>query len=199
MRWRARAIPAVQETAATGAALGRIQKVVFVGGHGVELSRLHRYDVTFFENVVAFASADAEPVLIGYDQLTSITATGPGAVTTSPGMVGGGIGADAAIGMGVAGAVNALFTETTIQTVLHFQGPKLDVFVVTDAATPQRLQIELSPIRQRLSAPREHAGSDDGLAAQLERLGALRDRGVLSAAEFEAAKAKVLGLDSPAV
>ena len=50
-------------------------------------------------------------------------------------------------------------------------------------------------MRQRLSSivARGAAGAEDGKLAQLERLGKLRDSGVLDASEFEREKTRILG------
>jgi len=51
-----------------------------------------------------------------------------------------------------------------------------------------------SPPQEYAQAPQSAAAQDDSLSAQIERLATLKAAGVISDAEFSAAKAKLLGI-----
>jgi Short C-terminal domain len=59
---------------------------------------------------------------------------------------------------------------------------------------PAEAQYAPPPPQQAYAAPPANAGGGDQLTAELERLGDLKARGVISDEEFAAAKAKLLGL-----
>jgi hypothetical protein len=190
LRWKA---DPVERDATAGDPLGRIQRVVYAGGHGVPLERGARFDLTFYERALVFSQRDRPPVYLRYDEIASIDVSGPGAYRQGPTFVGGGFGLQgAAEGMLIAGVLNALAGSTKIESILRVAGPKAEVFLVTDAATPRQLMIELSPIRALLRGT-ARPQLPSGLTDELERLARLHDAGALTDAEFEAAKRKVIG------
>jgi hypothetical protein len=58
----------------------------------------------------------------------------------------------------------------------------------------QQQQQQPAPPAQDAQAPQPAAAADDSLSAQIERLATLKTAGVISDAEFTAAKAKLLGI-----
>jgi hypothetical protein len=59
----------------------------------------------------------------------------------------------------------------------------------------QQQQPQYAPPAQEFAqAPQPAAAADDSLSAQIERLATLKTAGVISDAEFSAAKAKLLGI-----
>ena len=64
-----------------------------------------------------------------------------------------------------------------------------------DAQAYQQQQYYAPPPQQQYAPPppAEAASSGDDLIAQLEKLGDLRDKGILTQEEFDAQKAKLLG------
>jgi hypothetical protein len=182
----------IERHATAGNPLGRIRRVVYAGGHGAPLERGARYDVTFFERALSFSQRDAQVAYLSYEEIEGIDVSGPGAYRDGRRFVGGGFGlAGAAEGMLIAVALNALIGTTTIESILRVKGPRTELFVVTDAATPRQLTIELSPI-SALLARAERAAPATAFADELERLARLHEQGALTEGEFEAAKRKVI-------
>ena len=182
--------------ASFGEALGRIQDVVYLGGHGTPMVAGSKYHLTFYERGLELTSLDHAPCAAPYENVHALEASGPGAYQEGGGFIGGGFGTAAAEGMAIAGVLNALTSRTRIETVLRIAGSALEIFVSTDAATPDQLTIQLSPVRARLAPaaatrtpPSENTGSITG---ELERLAALRDSGALSDDEFASLKASLI-------
>jgi len=63
-----------------------------------------------------------------------------------------------------------------------------------DQQAAQQQQPQYAPPAQDAQAPQPAAAADDSLSAQIERLATLKTAGVISDAEFSAAKAKLLGI-----
>ena len=63
-----------------------------------------------------------------------------------------------------------------------------------DQQAAQQQQPQYAPPAQDAQAPQPVAAADDSLSAQIERLATLKTAGVISDAEFSAAKAKLLGI-----
>jgi hypothetical protein len=113
--------------------------------------------------------------------------------------VGGGFGVLGSIeGMLVAKALNSATrrTTTSVQTFIHLNARNRELMMLDGYTTPQVLQVRLAPAFARI----KHANvptatppdaSRDRLAL-LRELGELRQSGVLTEAEFEAEKARLL-------
>lgn len=66
-----------------------------------------------------------------------------------------------------------------------------------DSVTPQQPQtvyVQAPPPQEQLAPAPAPAQTQEDVIAQLERLGALKAQGILTDAEFQAQKAKLLGL-----
>jgi hypothetical protein len=130
---------------------------------------------------------------IPYERITDIEIAGR-AVSRGGGFIGGGFGLEgAAEGMLVASFLNALTTRTTIDTGLAIASLDGELLVNHHAIGRDHLRRRLSVMFTRLNAAR-HQGRDRTRSAtspisQLERLAALYGKGMLTAEEFEAARA----------
>lgn len=126
--------------------------------------------------------------------ILTLRADGPGAQTTGGGFIGGGSGlVGAAEGMLMASALNAITRRTSVQTFIEVHVYGRHLLWVTDKITPSELQLLLRPIYARmheLQMAKEAANIDP--LDRLQKLGALRDSGVLTEAEFAIGKARLL-------
>ena len=122
--------------------------------------------------------------------------SGRGAVTTGGGVIGGGFGLEgAAIGMGIAAVLNALTTESHMETVLRVAMTDAEAFFHYGSATPDALRMTLSRFfaTVRETAPTPALVEETSLAGELERLSTLKREGMLSDDEFSKAKQRLLG------
>jgi hypothetical protein len=131
---------------------------------------------------------------VGLDEVLNLQVDGPGAQTSGGGFIGGGLGLEgAAEGMIMAAALNAITRRTTVQTFIEVHVLGRHLLWVTDKTTPAQLLLLLKPIYARM---RELALAKETVAVdpldRLSKVGALRDAGVLTEAEFDAAKALLL-------
>lgn len=131
---------------------------------------------------------------IPYANLTKIDISGETS-TTDAGMIGGGFGLQgAAEGMAVASIINALSRKTSIHTWLWIASPYGDLRLHHGSLLPSQLSRWLEPLFRRYQMAQHIAtaapASNDDPISQLERLAALRDKGLLSEEEFHAARAR---------
>ena len=130
---------------------------------------------------------------IEYSRLTNID-LGGGRTEEGGGFIGGGFGLEGfAIGAGVASLLNALTTRSSVATVIGFQWPEGELIALSRDATPDDLRIRLSRVfgllRQR---ERDQTARQPDPVDQIERLGDLKERGLLTEEEFDAAKRALL-------
>lgn len=130
---------------------------------------------------------------IPYEVITGVEVAGS-AATSSAGIIGGGFGLQgAAEGMLVASILNGLTRKTTIDTGLAIATTQGELLLNHDRIAPGELRRQLSPLFTRVNAARHQRRHDrmgDDPVSQLERLGELRDKGLLTDEEFEAARSQ---------
>ena len=166
-----------------------------LGGYGLPGVTEGSEYMLFFDHEEIAIHGETGYVLIPYSEITQIEFAGPGETSTNAGVIGGGFGLLGAVaGMALSSAVNAVTSQTRIDTILTWRTASSEVILHTSSATPDQLRIELSKqlglIEQRGRG--QAAASRDGLAAELQQLADLRSSGVLSDEEFTAAKARLL-------
>lgn len=183
-----------------------------LGGYGHSLSLGQPYDLQFAaESIEVRASCLEAPIPAMADQandpefvvplksLTDIEIGGRGILQTGGGFIGGGIGSftGAAEGMAVASLLNRLTTKSSIETVMEVRWAEGSMIFHYGRRAPDAVRIWLAPelgtIRQR--SQHNNAAPAVELATpveQLERLGSLHERGLLTADEFAAAKQLIL-------
>lgn len=141
---------------------------------------------------------------LSYSDARLLRIAGRGALTSTKGggWMGGGFGVKGMVeGALLATALNAATRKTTasIETFVHFNAGSRELMMLNTEVRPEVLQVNLAPIFARLDAA--HAGisvpaaQQDGLGlADLEKLAELRDKGIVTQAEFEAKKKQILDL-----
>lgn len=125
-----------------------VLKCIYLGGHGLAAAEQEPLVVAMSETGI---SVGATPV--PWSSLRGISVGGPGAFTTGGGWIGGGFGFTGAVqGALYAGALNALTTRHHVQTILRIVTDGLEATLVTSDQTPEKLDIQLSPVRSALTA-----------------------------------------------
>jgi hypothetical protein len=147
---------------------------------------------------------DGQPIgQISYDRVTSVETGGPGQVTSGGGFIGGGFGVDGMlVGVAAASLLNKVTTRTQVQTLIRVSTFDGEVTLFTDQITPDVLDAQLGPVRHainvRTNPPPTDApalpeqGAAGGLGAELKKIAELHTAGVLTDAEFSAAKRRLL-------
>jgi hypothetical protein len=168
-----------------------------LGGSGTALVAGRNCVAVFGKSIVSLLSG-AEKVEVSLNQLTELKINGLGTVTSDAGVIGGGFGPEgAAVGIGVAALLNALTATSTTNTILYLAWPGAEVFLHTSTHTPEETRLRLSHAFTVVQSaakgevqPRANNANAD-IAAQLERLVALKNDGHLTAEEFSLAKANL--------
>jgi hypothetical protein len=145
------------------------------------------------------SQAAREDLLLEYGRLDAISAGGPGLQvdTRGGGMIGGGFGvAGFVVGAASAALYNRLTTRTdvVVETLLRIEGDGFELVLLTPEVLPEDLDLEIAPARTRIKAAARSANAPvASVGQQLKELAELRDSGILTEAEFSAAKAKLIG------
>jgi Short C-terminal domain len=133
--------------------------------------------------------------------LLSVDVGGPGIVQPGGGFIGGGFGfAGAVEGMAVAAALNKLTRRTKINNVVAIVARESAFVLYNSTFNPSSLEMAFVPIKSAISQvqARQSAGTAPSPPMQLSKydqlkqLGELRASGLLTEAEFESEKAKLL-------
>lgn len=163
-----------------------------LGGHGLGVLAGSNVEFRFMRGAIHILSGAGErQIVVPYVDVVALEIGGPGAQRTGGGFVGGGFGLEgAAEGMLIASALNLLTTRTRINTVVCLQTKSAELFVHNVLETPDAMRIRLSRVFSILRSrqhPEERSPARDPLE-RLERLARLRDSGVLTEEEFQAAR-----------
>jgi hypothetical protein len=156
------------------------------------------YDLRFLDDRLSVLEPGLVDVVaeFRYRDIVTVEVGGPGRV---PGYTAGGA-AGMAFFLGELGEAVAL-SSTRIQTIIRVQTTASELFFLDTRALPDawrvRLSVPLRLIREARSLPPGDAGEPaaeevDSPAAQLSRLASLLDAGLLTRAEFDLLKAKVI-------
>ena len=135
-----------------------------------------------------------------YKDALALEFSGPGRVKSGTRIIGGGFGlAGAAGGMIAATVLNSLTSRTNIHTFIRYEATSLEAFFFYSLATPDELRMQLSEVLGHIRSNVQGGGTPAAAPVtrldQLKQLGELRDSGVLSQAEFETEKQKLLASD----
>lgn len=174
-----------------------------LGGSGLPLQPGETCDLTFLETELELlrSQPDAETIRVPYRDIMALEIGGPGAQQSGGGFFGGGFGVEGAVGgMLAATALNLLTTRTKVDTVVCLQTSAAELYLHTEAATPDELRMSLSPVFTRLrnlqAARTQPSGASDGppvdTVARLAMLSELHAKGELTDDEFAAFKAKLM-------
>lgn len=116
-----------------------------LGGYGFDIPK-NVVDIEFSELSCAIHAGGSRAVWVSWERVVSLEVSGPGAVTTGGGYMGGGIGLEgAAVGMLMAGALNAATTRTSVDTRVYLATGDGEAFFRYSLAGPDELRIKLSP------------------------------------------------------
>jgi hypothetical protein len=169
-----------------------------LGGHGYDPTLqpglpcvLHFTD----EGLWVRATTSWIPLMrVPYTDAKALEFSGPGEVKKGGKFFGGGFGVVGAVeGMIAASVLNALTSQSSIQTIIRFEATEFEAFFFHSQTTPDKLRISLSQAVSRTArtvAASATVASDP--IADLERLARLHDQGALSDEEFAALKAKLI-------
>lgn len=129
---------------------------------------------------------------IPYAEIT-VLELGGGVDRRGGGFFGGGFGLQgAAEGMAIASVLNALTSKSSISTGVQITSNRGELLLHHGTVEANEMRRQLSPLFTRYHAATQNTASPSNhatdSAGQLERLAGLRDRGVLSEAEFQAAR-----------
>jgi len=135
---------------------------------------------------------------VPYADITALQIRGS-TTHSNAGVFGGGFGvAGAAEGMLAASVINSLTSKTTTYSLVRIAARAAEYVFVSHVVDSGSLDMMLTPVQFRIRQAQAAASSPPAAASsvadELAKLAQLRDAGVLSDAEFSAAKARLLGI-----
>ncbi len=178
--------PEVEGWSGTGRYLGGHGYSLVPGaGYALQISADGGFEIRSTDGTTVAAADSADVV--------EVDVSGPGEYTTGGGWIGGGFGLDGALrGAATAAILNALTTRRHVSTIVRV-GTALSIAAFDTDVDRSRLQFRLSRATHaadRRRSTRQPAHAD--LVGNLERLQALHVAGVLTDAEFDEAKRRLL-------
>ena len=133
----------------------RLRGCTLLGGYGLDIETGARCGIVFGTDMVRVTPS--EPRLeIPYDKITAIDVSGKGLVQQGGGIWGGGFGAGAIVGMGVAAVLNDLTTKRHIDTVVAVKTNEFGIVVGYPRETPEALRIRLAGPMARVEAAQSY-------------------------------------------
>lgn len=107
--------------------------------------------VVVFQGETVSCSRHGQMAQFSLIEVADLSVTGPGSVVTGGGFIGGGFGVDGALtGMAIAGVLNALTTQKTVQTFLALTTNFGELHLHYRSMEPAALRIFLSDVYVRL-------------------------------------------------
>jgi len=171
---------------------------VYGGGSGMRFRAGGPVILRLSSSGFELASEDEE-VAFRYGEIRTLSIEGPGRVSTSLGLMGGGFGLEGALkGMLMSTAINILTTRTTTETHLRIMTDSCEVLLVNPVFDTGELRRILSPMFVKYeSVATQPAADAPPIVEGLSRLAELHSAGVLTDAEFQMLKAQLLKASSP--
>lgn len=173
-------------------------KLVEGHGHGLPIGTICSV-ITTSECVTIMPETGGSPQSHPYAEIVSVEIGGRGLLRTGTRLRGGGFGLTAAVeGILIASAINKATSGTQMDSSLKVATKSGYYAFRSGTHTPVQVQQTLSflleQVRRLTAGPdATPAASDNDVLDQLKKLGELRDTGVLSDEEFQAAKARLVG------
>ncbi len=163
-----------------------------VGGYGHTLQNGAKCNMTCGSDSLVIRSNEAgrRPVKYAHDEIISLDVGGPGAVRKGGGFVGGGFGAGAVEGMAVAAILNGLTTKNSVNTIVQIVAQSSSLILHNNKYTPHDIEMAVATLKARITQARAEPQTDP--VEQLQKLAQLKDAGVVTDEEFQAAKAKLM-------
>ena len=130
---------------------------------------------------------------ISFDDLSKVEVSGAGISTVGGGAMGGGIGLEgAAQGILIASIINLLTTRTVVDTFLTLRFEDYEITLQGVKISPLDLKLALSPAIRTLEGNQKTKSANGSMSEEIDRLSKQFKEGVLSAEEFQRAKAAVI-------
>lgn len=165
----------------------QLQACTVLGGSGYSLQVGESVDLLFGEKGVAILVQSGGLLELSFVELDSVLVSGPGAVTSGGGFVGGGFGVESAVeGIAVATLLNKLTTRTSVHTFLTLITNVGELHLHYAGMEPNALRIALSPVftfLRRLDASWVHK--------RIQNLELQRDRGAITELEFASLRSRL--------
>jgi hypothetical protein len=171
---------------------------VVIGGSGFDLPKSEVVLTSCItDNLMLSNIKSGKELAIPFSQILNIEITGPGTVSTSAGLIGGGFGVQGALkGILVASTINALTRKTSTNTFLRISTSNGEVHLHTSLMEPTELRLVLSPAIVAMEATKHSASSISRSAGstseELKNLHQMHLDGALTQEEFALAKERVL-------
>jgi hypothetical protein len=171
---------------------------VVIGGSGFELQKDEVVLTSCIaDNLTLSNIKSGKEFAIPFSKILNIEITGPGTVSTSAGLIGGGFGVQGALkGILVASTINALTRKTTTDTFLRISTSSGEVHLHTSMMEPKELRLVLSPAIVAMEATKHSASlaskSAGSTSDELKNLHQMHLDGALTHEEFALAKERVL-------
>lgn len=168
-------------------------EVVILGGAGWENKKNSKFLLSMDQSNIYMS----DPVLmqdtaVAIGMLSEIDISGPGKVTTSAGVVGGGFGAEGAIkGIAVATVINLLTTYSNTKTFIRLGFSDSEIVMLTSQIEPDAARILLSPLFLKINRKQPETKSL-GLSDELQKLHELKKSGAITDQEFDKLKVKLI-------
>jgi hypothetical protein len=171
-----------------------------LGGYGHDIAPGTRCSAMFSASEVHVDAPGYESVVFAYEDIDAVEVGGRGLVEAKGGFIGGGFGAQSAlVGIGIATVLNSLTSRSRTETLVNIKGRDRQAWLYYTREPPQALQIRLAGVLARIESaqPGEPGMPTPGVGSvsvELARLHELHSRGVLTADEYGAAKARLIEL-----
>jgi hypothetical protein len=132
-----------------------------------------------------------EKKVIPFDQIRDVEIGGPGKVVNSPGISGGGFGAEGAMtGIALATVANLVLTSSSTRTIVRLLLDNAEVIFVSTDIEPDAMRTLLSSVF--VHARNHSVTRADSISDQLAKLKGLYDSGALSDDQYRKAVDKIV-------
>jgi hypothetical protein len=174
-------------------------ETVYLGGAGVPLKTYEKSTLMVSRKGFSIGQGGSSIWTRSFEGLNGIQITGEGLYQTGGGWVGGGFGISGALkGAAFASIMNALTTRTHNDCYFRFVYSGCDATFQVLSHTPRNLEIALSGVRNWLETRNPVTPSSTQVVVgssrveQIEKLYELFERGILSEAEYQEEKKRIL-------
>lgn len=169
-------------------------EVVILGGAGWEGKKGCKFLLSLDQSAIYMSdlvSMQDSPLQI--ENLLEVDISGPGKVTSSAGVVGGGFGAEGAMkGIAVATVLNLLTTHSNTKTFIRLGFSDSEIVMLTSQIEPDAARILLSPLFLKIKRQLPET-KPVLLSGELQKLHELKQSGAITDQEFDKLKTKLIG------
>ncbi|WP_144734155.1 hypothetical protein [Extensimonas perlucida] len=167
-------------------------KIKVAGGVGWEYLQNQSVDLKIMNSELRIYDwKRLEKKVIPFDQIRDVEIGGPGKVVNSPGISGGGFGAEGAMtGMALATVANLVLTSSSTRTIVRLLLDNAEVIFVSTDIEPDAMRTLLSSVF--VHARNHSVTRADSISDQLAKLKGLYDSGALSDDQYRKAVDKIV-------